>query len=158
MRDSPPPKPIIRIAALLDEMMILIRRNTDGRMLQVLQRADVTLPQILSLHAMQKQGPQRISGLAAHLRLTAGAVSRLVDRLVDKGLVDRRENETDRRQKTLHITEAGARLLRRLDGARKADNELGFTGLDRTLATDLENVLGRVVDSLRHHRPKAGAS
>ena len=38
-------------------------------------------------------------------------VSRLVDKLFEKGLIDRKENEIDRRQKDVVITEKGLTLL-----------------------------------------------
>ena len=149
MPKSPVHRSYGRIADLLGEMLFLIRQTSDGRMLQVLQHADMTLPQILSLRLIQKHGSRRIGDLAAHLHLTASAVSRLVDRLVDKGLVDRKEHDLDRRQKSLRITGAGARLLKRIDTAREADLVRSLADLDPAIAADLENALGDVVDRLR---------
>ncbi|HEX3626846.1 MAG TPA: MarR family transcriptional regulator [Verrucomicrobiae bacterium] len=40
----------------------------------------------------------------------------LIDQLVDKGLVERKRSETDRRQSTLVLTKKGAHLLERLSG------------------------------------------
>ena len=147
---EPQPTPLTgRVARLLDDLNVLVRTNADGRMLQILQRGDLTLPQVLSMRLMQQQGPQRVSSLAKQLKLTAGAVSRLVDRLVAKGLVDRREHDRDRLQKTLCITPSGVRLLKKLDGARSADLERGLAGLDPALAATLERILVRVVEQLR---------
>ena len=42
-------------------------------------------------------------------------ITRLIDRLVKKGLVERVRSEEDRRQVWCHITRAGLQLLRRLD-------------------------------------------
>ena len=52
-------------------------------------------------------------------------VSRIVDRLFDKGYLSRRENPGDRRQKSLEITEKGLTLLDNMfDCEKKADTLL----------------------------------
>lgn len=52
-------------------------------------------------------------------------VSRIIDRLYDKGMVSRKENSDDRRLKTIEITDSGLALLDRLyDCEKKADTLL----------------------------------
>ena len=52
--------------------------------------------------------------LAESTRLTRGAVSKLVDRLVRKGLVSRAEADQDRRFQDLQLTATGRALVPRL--------------------------------------------
>jgi DNA-binding MarR family transcriptional regulator len=53
----------------------------------------------------------RISDLAHQLGVTPGTVSALVDRLVERGLVERRENPQDRRQHHCQLSDGGRQLL-----------------------------------------------
>jgi DNA-binding MarR family transcriptional regulator len=70
------------------------------------------------------------SSLAHSTGLTRGAVSRLVDRLLQKNLVTRDEAAADRRFEDLRLTPAGRKLVPRL--AALADkNARTFSGSSR---------------------------
>ena len=94
---------------LLHDMMVAFGPSSGAGIVAIVNEADLTLPQITILGFLQ-QGPQTVSSLSELIKLTPGAVSRLVDRMVRKGLVSRREGDSDRRQKTLNLTPAGRRL------------------------------------------------
>ena len=68
---------------------------------------DVTLPQYRALVILSTQGPQRITDLAGHLGVTASTASRMIDRLVRKRLVRRRQAKDDRRSLRIDLTESG---------------------------------------------------
>lgn len=53
--------------------------------------------------------------LGESLGVSAPTASGLVDRLVEKGLLERVDDATDRRIRRLHITEEGMALTRQLD-------------------------------------------
>jgi DNA-binding MarR family transcriptional regulator len=137
-----------RIAGLLREMMMRMGRATDGGLLRLVQRVELTLPQIISLEKMRR-GPQTVSGLASDLRLTQGAVSRLVDLLVEKRLVHRAESESDRRIKVLCLTDTGRRTIAQFDAVRAEGAEKLLSGLDPALAREFERVLERVLVAVR---------
>ena len=48
------------------------------------------------------------------LRITKQSLGRVLKDLIDKGYVFQKEGETDRRQRLLHLTEAGEELRQRL--------------------------------------------
>ncbi|MDR4308812.1 MarR family transcriptional regulator [Chelatococcus sambhunathii] len=56
----------------------------------------------------------RQNDLARSLGIEGPSLVRLVDRLEAAGLLKRREDPSDRRAKTLHLTADGSRLVRRL--------------------------------------------
>jgi MarR family transcriptional regulator, organic hydroperoxide resistance regulator len=132
---------------LLHDMMVAIGHASGSGIVGVVNEADLTLPQIIIL-GLLLEGPQTVSGLSEMLRLTPGAVSRLVDRMVRKGLVIRREGNDDRRQKMLSPTPAGRRMHHRLERARTGSFASALSELDSTLAKELKNVLKRVVATL----------
>jgi DNA-binding MarR family transcriptional regulator len=64
-------------------------------------------------------GPQRISELNRHVLLSQPALSRLVDRLAERGLVERLADPADGRGVRLALTAAGLDLQRQV-GRRHA--------------------------------------
>lgn len=58
--------------------------------------------------------PQRLGELGRHVVLSQPALSRLVDRLVDRGLLSRCADPDDARAAHLSLTEAGRELQRRI--------------------------------------------
>jgi DNA-binding MarR family transcriptional regulator len=69
--------------------------------------------------------------------------SRLVDRLVTKGLVKKVTSETDRRLVDVFITEKGKKLLTRLDACAKEMDAI-FSNLDEQEAAQLSNLLDKM--------------
>jgi len=82
---------------------------------------DVTLPQLRALVLLRGKGPMRLSDLAAELDVDTSTATRLVDRLVRKGLLNRKVEESDRRALRLTVTPAGRGLLRRMTEYRKRE-------------------------------------
>jgi DNA-binding MarR family transcriptional regulator len=58
-----------------------------------------------------------VSEIARFLLIDATGVTRLVDRLEDKGLVRRGAHETDRRVNVVRLTASGRKLMRKLERA-----------------------------------------
>ena len=82
---------------------------------------EVTLTQYRSLVVLASRGPQGVASLAQALAVTAPTASRLVERLVRKGLVRRRADRQDRRQVRIGLTEAGRDLVRLVTGRRREE-------------------------------------
>jgi DNA-binding MarR family transcriptional regulator len=139
---------------LLHGMMVAIGRASGVGPVKIVNKYDLTFPQIIVLGTLER-GPQTVSSLSEVLQLTRGAVSRLVERMVRKGLVSRREGDGDRRQKTLSLTPAGQRIRDQLDTVRVSGFVAALSELDSALAADLKDVLTRVVATLR---PRSSAT
>jgi DNA-binding MarR family transcriptional regulator len=77
--------------------------------------------------------------------MTRGAISKLADRLLGKGLVARSPDPVDRRAQTLALTPAGAALVPRL-AALADENDAAFFGIldpaERDSLTQLLRKLG----------------
>jgi len=59
------------------------------------------------LDVLLQQGPMPVNALGPRVDLNPGSVSVAVDRLYKKGLVSRVESESDRRVRTVSLTEKG---------------------------------------------------
>lgn len=70
-------------------------------------------------------------------------VSRIVDRLFEKGLVSRKENTKDRRQKSVEITEKGLNLLDKMFNCeQEADTLLNNLMIEEV--TELNRLLDKI--------------
>ena len=71
----------------------------------------VTLPQLRVLVLASTSGVLSNAGVARALDVHISNASRICDRLVQAGLLDRRDSPADRRQVELTLTPAGSRLV-----------------------------------------------
>ena len=71
----------------------------------------VTMPQLRALVLVATSSDVNASAVAAALDVHPSNATRLVDRLVQAGLLDRREAAVDRRNVELSLTEDGVRLV-----------------------------------------------
>lgn len=71
----------------------------------------VTITQLRALVIIASRGPMHLSALAEAMRVHPSNATRTCDRLVELGLLSRRENPTDRRHLVLDLTDAGAGVV-----------------------------------------------
>src|SRR5919107_2780696 len=74
--------------------------------------------QLAALYVLADSGTMTVGELAEVINRSPSATSRLVDGLVKRRLVERREDPEDRRQRSLQLTPRGAAILRIVDRAR----------------------------------------
>ena len=77
---------------------------------------DLTLPQFRVLGILA-EGSSAASGLADRLAVRRPSINAVMDGLVARGLVDRRQEEDDRRRVALRLTKEGERILKAADRA-----------------------------------------
>jgi DNA-binding MarR family transcriptional regulator len=110
---------------------------------------EVTLTQYRSLVVLASRGPQGVAALAEAVAVTPPTVSRLVDRLIKKGLVRRRTDRNDRRQVRIALTESGRALIEAVSKRRRQE----IAGLLSTIAPETQR---SVVDALAQLAAVAG--
>lgn len=99
--------------------------------MQAMEGGDPLRPSALrALLALDGRGPATVHRLAEELALSQSATSRLVDRLVQRGLVDRDEDTHDRRQLAVRATPEGRAAVRRLVNRRRAAVRTVLTAMD----------------------------
>lgn len=103
------------------------------------------------LYTMSKcPGPARTSEVGRNVKLSQPALSRLVDRLVERGLVERSTCEADRRIVELTLTDAG-RELQRAEGGPYGVRiaRLVASALTTEEMRQLEELTGRLANAAR---------
>lgn len=76
----------------------------------------VSVTECYALEIVERHGPLRLGELARRLHLEKSTMSRTVDSLQRKGLVERRTHERDRRAVQIAVTVGGRRLHERITG------------------------------------------
>jgi DNA-binding MarR family transcriptional regulator len=114
-------------------------RRLAGHQVPEFLGVDVTMSQAKCLVIAGLHPGISMSALAEELSVSLSAVSGLVDRLVDHGYLDRREDPSDRRQQLVTLTAEGGRVL---DRVREHSTE--------QLRSLLQHLSRPELDSLRH--------
>ncbi|VVO39592.1 MarR family winged helix-turn-helix transcriptional regulator [Pseudomonas fluorescens] len=105
----------------------------------------VTAAQFKVLIIMAQFGVDTPAELCRHLSLDSGSMTRMLDRLEQKGLLARQRSEGDRRQVQLVLTVEGQRLADMLPGiGANAMNQLA-SALDPEELQTLERILKKIL-------------
>ena len=106
------------LARSLRQLRRVVFRDTLLGALAELGDADLSMTQLGALMLLEDEGEHTIKALAERLGRSLSATSRLVDQLVKRGLVDRREDDRDRRAKRVAIGDRGRTFVAELERRR----------------------------------------
>ena len=76
------------------------------------QRHGLTLGEFAVLEALHHRGPMLLGEVQRRILVSSGGITYLVDRLQKRGLVERRDDPTDRRARFAALTPEGEALVR----------------------------------------------
>jgi DNA-binding MarR family transcriptional regulator len=118
---------------------------------------DLSFTQIKALCALETDGEGRsVKALAESLGVSLPAMSRAVDGLFERGLVDRREDPLDRRVRQVRLTGAGRRVPQALNDARLSALQELMGSLEDEEAAVLERALSLILshrEDIAAYRP-----
>ena len=108
-----------RVTASEDAILVRAARTFVGMSVRAADRlGPVSLVQLRALTVLDEVEGANLVQLSEGMGVTVSTASRLVDRLVGAGLVDRRPSEATRREITISLTAEGQALLARYDELR----------------------------------------
>ncbi len=109
---------------------------------------DLTFGQLRLLFTLRQCGPVPIGQLAEMLSVTAATASEFVDRLERRGLATRSHRLDDRRVVECRLSDAGARLLADVVGARRQVVRQALSLLTQEELADFDRLLKLMADRL----------
>ncbi len=107
----------------------LVSNHVSHGFARKLAGSGATVAEWVILREILEAGTTSPGRLATSTGLTRGAVSKLVDRLVRKGLVNRTESDRDRRFQDVELTAAGRALVPRLAALADRNDQEFFSRL-----------------------------
>jgi DNA-binding MarR family transcriptional regulator len=108
---------------------------------------DLSFTQLKALCALEMEGEERsVKALAESMGVSLPAMSRAVDGLFERGFVDRREDQVDRRVRRVRLTDAGRTVPRALNEARLSALQELLGSLGEEEAAALEHALALILE------------
>jgi DNA-binding MarR family transcriptional regulator len=129
------------IAYRLHQLMSAMRRDIERRM----TAHDLTAAQWLPLWKLKQGACHNAQQIACDLNIDPGAVTRLIDRLQAKGLIERVRSESDRRVVNLALTEPGAEVAQHIPHALAEVNNTFLSGFSQAEWQQLISLLDRML-------------
>ena len=141
----PPPSRNREFAFLLNDVARLLRTYADHKAAQF----GMTRAQWAVLVRLDRCQGLNQSELAELLDLQPITLTRLLDKLCDSGLIERRPDPTDRRAKRLFLTAAARPVLERLSVLGEETMASTLEGVERESVEQMVSKLAVVKDNLR---------
>ena len=141
----PPPSLNREFAFMLNDVARLLRTYADYKASQF----GMTRAQWAVLVRVDRSEGLNQSELAEVLDLQPITLTRLLDKLCDSGLIERRPDPTDRRAKRLFLTAAARPLLERLSILGEETVGGALAGVERESVEQMVSELGMVKENLR---------
>jgi len=94
----------------IKDWMNLNMRNSLGNFMRFAREKNISLAQLSSLIHLSQNEEWNISDLGTEFGVSIAAVSQLLEKMVQQGLVHRSEDPQDRRNKVLVLTEDGKKI------------------------------------------------
>jgi DNA-binding MarR family transcriptional regulator len=123
-----------------------LQRELERGSNELMKPLGLTGPQADALVVIGQAQPIALKDLGRLLIAEAGHPSRLVDRLVEAGLVERQPARDDRRRVELKLTAAGRRLARRVENARQELFDASRSHVDEKRLVATTAVLRRLLE------------
>lgn len=132
-------------AALVMETVPVVMRTIRAEM-RSHRSPDLSVPQFRALGFVNRRADASLSDVADHLGLALPSVSKLIDKLVERGLMTRETAPDDRRRLILALTPAGQSILQaavQATQARLAEQLAALSPEENALVSEAMHLLRR---------------
>ncbi|HEX5617480.1 MAG TPA: MarR family transcriptional regulator [Solirubrobacteraceae bacterium] len=106
------------VAELLGQLLLHLHRSSSPELFRMLGELGLSFTQVKTLHALREADDMTVKDVADRLGLSFPAMSRALDGLVQRGFVERRESERDRRAKLVRLLPAGRDAVETMERSR----------------------------------------
>lgn len=140
--------PVPELTAHLGFWLRHVSNHVSHAFARKLAAKDVTVSEWALMRMLYGKQPTAPSRLADEMGLTRGAVSKLADRLIAKGLAAREASPDDGRAQTLRLTAKGAGFVPELASLADQNEVECFAHLTESERRALQRVLKKTVERL----------
>lgn len=140
------PAPPSQLTSHLGYWLRHVSNHVSQAFARKVEQEGVTVAEWVVLRELFGQAEVAPTRLAERLGLTRGAISKLAERLLSKGLILRRDDEADARAQLLALSNAGRDLVPRLSALADQNDVEFFDHLTQTERETVERVLRDIVE------------
>ncbi len=134
-----------RLTAHIGFWMRLVSNNVSHAFARKLEASGVTVAECVILREMYGGDDTTSPSVVAELTgLTRGAVSKLISRLLEKGLVTRKESSGDRRYQDIELTQAAIAMVPKLAKLADENDEEFFAVIPKADRKRLSEILKKI--------------
>jgi DNA-binding MarR family transcriptional regulator len=141
-----PRMPASKLTGHLGFWMRVVSNHVSHAFARKLAGKGVSVAEWVIVRSLFDKNPTPPSRLADELSLSRGAITKLADRLIAKGLIVREADAVDGRAQTLKLTSAGRKLVPELVKLADLNDAESFGCLTATKRRTLERLLLELVD------------
>lgn len=129
-------------ANILGTLSVLIQDRVEGAW-----QADLDLSPMAAAAIVQTEGAPgcSIEQVATRIGLSHSATVRVIDKLVERGLIEKDRARQDARQQSLTLSKAGKRLAQQLHAVRNDVTDALLGGIDAGQVTALHQAVCRIL-------------
>ena len=144
-----------KLADVLDGFGEAMSRLMVDQLQKHLAELDLTLPQVQVLRILHREGTVPTGKLAQCLKISAPATTQLTDRLLRKGLIERKSSEDDRRAVLVALSGNGQSLIDKFRERRNAIFGAALSSLSEAEQAEVVSSLQKVITALTNFEAKA---
>lgn len=127
-------------------LLRMVSNAVSQQFARVLASEGVTVAEWVMLRALYGDKAVAPSVLAGKMGMTKGAISKLSDRLLDKGLIERADNPDDKRGHSISLSVAGAKKVPVLASIADENDAAFFAVLSDDEQKNLRALLDALID------------
>jgi|SRR5271157_132210 len=131
---------------------IFMQRSLRGIMGSMKQDG-LSMPQIYTLMYLYHEGEVRISDIGTLMDVGKAAASQLVERLVQQGLVERVEDESDRRAKKIRLQPKSLKLIEKGLGVQRQQMGELVEQLSHEQLRTVQKAFMYLINAMQKHSP-----
>jgi DNA-binding MarR family transcriptional regulator len=136
-----------QLAAELLELWHHLMKGSSQHLYALIAELEISITQMKTLHALTDCAREvSVKELSDRLGLSMPGASRMVESLLRRGWLERREDTDDRRIKRVGITDAGREIVDRIETARL----VGLEQYAAALTPEQRNTLSSALSDLPH--------
>lgn len=128
----------------------LIYGSSKAHFRQIEKACGLSGAQVWALSEIHHAGPLRLTDLAKRLSVKQPTCSNLIEKLVQAGLVEKRQDTRDSRAILLHITDSGKVKVRQAPQPLEGILPAALRSLPPNVLLELNNTLNQLIDVMSH--------
>jgi MarR family transcriptional regulator, organic hydroperoxide resistance regulator len=134
------------VTALFDEMNNKLRKTSQEKLLRIYK--NLTIAEASAIYAIGPEGPKTMKQIAETLGVAVSTPTRTIDRLLEKGFVNRTVGEKDRRQLLIELTPKGKELLEDIDKENLEITRKMLKGLSDEEIETFKKILSKISENI----------